>query len=158
MARHFPAQLSDGWAFGMLGASVRARDLQDNKRLVRPRAPVRYQPKALRCLNFRCGTVDIDCGPATCPGEEGCPNRGIGVPQVLFREFSEGNLIFSSASEIPSDRLVIQLMEGLNLGPSVRSHLEIDVGKVKRSLQARSDGTEGRFVFRAPSVVMSSTK
>ncbi|CAL8096176.1 unnamed protein product [Prunus armeniaca] len=29
----------------------RARDLQDNKRSVRPRAPVWYRPKALRCLS-----------------------------------------------------------------------------------------------------------
>ncbi|CAL2253040.1 unnamed protein product [Prunus armeniaca] len=70
----------------------RARDLQDNKHSVRPRAPVWYRPKALRCLNkygfnlgwcascveFRCGTVNIDYGLATCPRGGGCPNRWIG--------------------------------------------------------------------------------
>ncbi|CAL8169581.1 unnamed protein product [Prunus armeniaca] len=64
----------------------RAFDLQDNKRSVRPRAPVWYRPKALRCLSlgrcascleFRCGTVDSNCGTATCPCGWSCPNRAI---------------------------------------------------------------------------------
>ncbi|CAL2233925.1 unnamed protein product [Prunus armeniaca] len=65
----------------------RAHDLQDNKRSVRPRAPVWYRPKALRCLNlgrcafcleFRCGIVDTNCGTAMCPRGGCCPNHGIG--------------------------------------------------------------------------------
>ncbi|CAL9022215.1 unnamed protein product, partial [Prunus brigantina] len=41
--------------------------------------------KCAYCLGFRCGTVDVDCGHATCLGEGSSPNRWIGrqVPQVL---------------------------------------------------------------------------
>ncbi|CAL8168387.1 unnamed protein product [Prunus armeniaca] len=65
----------------------KAFDLQDNKRSVRPRAPVWYRPKTLRCLSrgrcascleFRCRTVDSNCGTATCPWGWSCPNRAIG--------------------------------------------------------------------------------
>ncbi|CAL8090506.1 unnamed protein product [Prunus armeniaca] len=60
--------------------------MQDSKRSVRPRAPVWYWPKALRCLSlgrcaicleFRCGTMDINCGTATCPWGRSCPNCAI---------------------------------------------------------------------------------
>ncbi|CAL8107260.1 unnamed protein product [Prunus armeniaca] len=34
-----------------------------------------------------------------------------------------------------SCRSVIQLMEGLDLGPSVRVHSEADIGEVRRSLR-----------------------
>ncbi|CAL9005057.1 unnamed protein product [Prunus brigantina] len=30
------------------------------------------------CVEFRCGTVDIDCVHATCIRKGGCPNRWIG--------------------------------------------------------------------------------
>ncbi|CAL8096173.1 unnamed protein product [Prunus armeniaca] len=53
-------------------------------------------------------------------------------------------------------RSVIKLREGLNLGPSVRSHSKADVGEFRRSLRVKSDGIEGRFVFCAPRAVRSS--
>ncbi|CAL8115903.1 unnamed protein product [Prunus armeniaca] len=49
-------------------------------------------------------------------------------------------------------------MEGLNLGASVLSHPEADVGGVRRSRQVTFDGTRGRFDFRAPRAVRSSLR
>ncbi|CAL9024700.1 unnamed protein product, partial [Prunus brigantina] len=56
------------------------------------------------------------------------------------------NIVYVSDSY----RLFFLWMEELNPGPSVRIHLEADVRGIRRSLQMRSDGTEGRFVFCAP--------
>ncbi|CAL8114812.1 unnamed protein product [Prunus armeniaca] len=92
MVLHFPAQLN-------------------SKHTVNPRAPVWYRPKALRCLSlgrcaicleFRCGTLGINRGAATCQSGQGCPNDVIGrsctegVNQVPLRESSEGDLNSSS--------------------------------------------------------------
>ncbi|CAL2232163.1 unnamed protein product [Prunus armeniaca] len=77
----------------------RAHDLQDNKRSVRPRASVWYRPKALRCLNlgrcafcleFQCGTVDTNCGTATCPERNVALIAGsVGrVPKTTMVKFS----------------------------------------------------------------------
>ncbi|CAL2239850.1 unnamed protein product [Prunus armeniaca] len=55
----------------------------DSKHTVNPRAPVWYRPKALRCLSkygfeFRCGTLGVNRGAATCQSGRGCPNVVIG--------------------------------------------------------------------------------
>ncbi|CAL8169077.1 unnamed protein product [Prunus armeniaca] len=54
------------------------------------------------CLEFRCGTLGVNRGAATCQSGRGCPNVVIsrssteGVPQVPLRESSEGDLNSSS--------------------------------------------------------------
>ncbi|CAL2235980.1 unnamed protein product [Prunus armeniaca] len=83
------------------------------------------------CLEFRCGTVDSNYGTATClEGNVALATGSVGmVPNATI---AERDFI---PHEMLSCRSVIQLMEGLNLGPSVRVHSEADVGEVRRSLR-----------------------
>ncbi|CAL2264557.1 unnamed protein product [Prunus armeniaca] len=62
-------------------------DAEKCKHTVSPRAPVWYRPKALRCLSlgrcaicleFRCGTLGVNCETATRQRGRGCPNVAIG--------------------------------------------------------------------------------
>ncbi|CAL8120708.1 unnamed protein product [Prunus armeniaca] len=130
------------YALGLDGAF----DLQDNKCSVRPRVLVWYWPKALRCLskygfskielqinrqyaNFDVGLWTPIVGlPRVHGGEVALIVRSVGtvrklgVPQVLLREFSEGDLKLSSAGN------VVLLFEG--------------------RVELTCEETSGRFVFR----------
>ncbi|CAL8136717.1 unnamed protein product [Prunus armeniaca] len=134
MVRHFPAQLN-------------------SKHTVNPRAPVWYRPKALRCLSlgrcaicleFRCGTLGVSCGAATCQSGRGCPNVAIGrictegVPQVPLRESSEGDLKSSSGGNT-----ALPFVQRLTL---VKSEGRVDL---------MGEGTSERFDFRASRAVSS---
>ncbi|CAL8174240.1 unnamed protein product [Prunus armeniaca] len=131
----------------------RARDLQDNKRSVRPRAPVWYRPKALRCLSkygFCKVELQINRPYATLI---------MGLPRVLEEEVA---LIVGSVGWVPKAtidpilstrpiligrsfwemlpyRSVTRWMERLNLGTSVHSRSEANVGGVRRANGNRGD-------------------
>ncbi|CAL8169377.1 unnamed protein product [Prunus armeniaca] len=136
----------------------RAFDLQDNKRSVRPRALVWYRPKALRCLskygfskielqiNRQYANFDVELWtpivglPRVPRGEVALIVRSVGtVPKLGAEGFYSSSLVHVSDAywlfilEMLSYRSVIQLVEGLNFGPSIHVHLEADVGEVRRS-------------------------
>ncbi|CAL8085248.1 unnamed protein product [Prunus armeniaca] len=136
----------------------KALDLQDNKRLVRPRAPVWYWPKALRYLskygfskfelqiNRQYASFDVGLWtsimglPRVPRGEVALIRRSVGMVLKLGAEgFHSSSLVHVSDAhwlfilEMLSYRSVIQLVEGLNFGPSVLVHSEVDVGDVRRS-------------------------
>ncbi|CAL2239063.1 unnamed protein product [Prunus armeniaca] len=136
----------------------RAFDLQDSKRSVRPRAPVWYRPKALRCLSkygfskfelqinrqyasFDVGLWTSIVGLPRVPGSEvALIVRSVGTVLKLGAEGSHSSSLVHVSDvhwlfilETLSYRSVNQLVEGLNFGPFVLVHSEADVGEVRRS-------------------------
>ncbi|CAL2227545.1 unnamed protein product [Prunus armeniaca] len=135
----------------------RAFDLQDSKGSVRPRAPVWYRPKALRCLSkYGFGKIELqinrqyasfDVGlwasivglPRVPRGEVALIGRSVGTVLKLGAEgFHSFSLVHVSDAhwlfilEMLSNRSVTQLVEGLNFGTSVLVHSEVDVEEVRR--------------------------
>ncbi|CAL8112740.1 unnamed protein product [Prunus armeniaca] len=111
----------------------RAFDLENSKCSVRSRAPVWYRPKALRCLSlgrcaicleFLCGTVDVNCGTATCPW--GSP------PSPLARVLGMG----------------FEVVFGRKCCPT-----RLTSGKSEGRVEWTGEGTSGHFVFRASRAV-----
>ncbi|CAL2245327.1 unnamed protein product [Prunus armeniaca] len=101
-------------------------------------------------LEFRCGTLGVKRGAATCQSGQGCPNVVIGrsgtegecrrhtsPPSLLARVFGRG-FEFVLGRKTRPYRSVARLGEGRNFVPSGTTSSEADVGEVSRS--RRSDG------------------
>ncbi|CAL8174223.1 unnamed protein product [Prunus armeniaca] len=145
-------------------------DAEKCKHTVSPRAPVWYRPKALRCLSlgrcaiclkFRCGTLDISCGTATCRRGGGCPNVAIGgfgtegVPQVLLREFSEGDLELSPEGNVALPFGSPVGGRGSTLALPALFVQRLTLAKLEGRVEWMGEGTSERFDFRASRAVSS---
>ncbi|CAL2230839.1 unnamed protein product [Prunus armeniaca] len=161
MVRHFPAQLSDYISF-------------DSKHTVSPRAPVWYRPKALRCLSlgrcaicleFRCGTLDISCGTATCERRRGCPNAAIGGfgteggcrrhPWPWFSPRVRYSLaVHLRINRSPPSPLVRVLGRGFEVVFSMKGGpTRLTLAKSEGRVQRTGEWTSERLDFRAPRAV-----
>ncbi|CAL2227850.1 unnamed protein product [Prunus armeniaca] len=133
----------------------------DSERSVSPRAPVWYWPKALRCLskygfskfelqiNRQCASFDVGLWTSVV----GLPRVEGGVPQVLLREFSEGDLKLSSEGNVilPFGNPVGG--RGSTLALPLLFVQRLTLVKSEGRVEWTGEGTSERFNFRASRAV-----